>query len=161
MTIEQRIEKLECQNRRLRWTVTGLVGAVVAALIMGQAAATSGGPEAANIIRARRIEIVNAEGQPAVVLGMTTNNAGTIMTMGAKGEKLVNLGVTTNGEGLISTGNRKGNELVKIGVTTDGDGMLGTYSAKGLKLLEVGVTTKGDPKIYSYKPDGSPKHSWP
>ncbi|HOA75517.1 MAG TPA: hypothetical protein PL151_10115 [Phycisphaerae bacterium] len=159
MTLEQRIEKLERQNRTLKLAVASMLLAGVGALIMGQA--TTGGTDVANLIRAHRIEIVSADGKPAVVLGMTAGGTGTVTTLDAKENKIVSLGVTKNGEGTITTGNSRGRDLVRIAVTTEGEGVLITNNADGKKLVEIGVTTEGDPKIYTFKPDGSTKAQWP
>lgn len=159
MTIEQRIEKLERQNRHLKLAVAGILMTAVGALVMGQAAAT--GDDVANIIRAHRIEVVSESGKPAVVLGMTAGGTGTVTTLDDKGGKIVTLGVAKGGEGTITTNNAKGNELVKVGVTTEGEGVIITQNQEGKKLIEIGVTTDGQPKIYTFKKDGSPKSQWP
>ncbi len=160
MTIEQRIERLERQNRNLRRALGGMLGLAVAGLVLGAAAASST-DEVPNVLRAHRIEVVTAEGKPAVVLGMTTNDAGTVSTLDAKGNKLVSLGVTTNGEGTVTTQSGKGKDLVRLAATTSGEAVIISYGGKGDKLIELGVTTKGEPKIYAYKPDGSAKSTWP
>lgn len=159
MTIEQRMTRLEKQNRNLKLTMGGMLMAAVGALVMGQAAAP--GDDVPNIVRARRIEVVSEEGRPVVVLGMTATGAGTVTTLDGKDNKIVSLGATRGGEGTITTGNRKGHELVKIGVTTEGEGVVITSNADGKKLIEIGVTTDGQPKIYTFKPDGSHKAQWP
>jgi hypothetical protein len=159
MTIEQRMERLERQNRHLRWMVGGMLGLAVTGLVLG-AAASSGGDEIPNVLRAHRVEVITPDGKPAVVLGMTTNDAGTVSTMDSKGNKLVTLGVTTNGEGTVTTQNDKGKDLVRVAATTSGEGVVITHNGRSDKLIELGVTTKGEPKIYAYKADGSPK-AWP
>jgi len=159
MTIEQRVEKLERQNRNLKLVAAALLVAGATALIMGQAPAAN--DEVVNLIRAHRIEIISNEGKPAVVLGMTAAGTGTVTTFDPKENKIVSLGVTRNGEGTITTGNRKGNDLIKLAVTTEGEGVLITNNADGKKLIEIGVTTEGNPKIYTYKVDGSTRAQWP
>jgi hypothetical protein len=159
MTTEQRITRLERQNRTLKLGMAGVLMAAVGALVMGQAAATK--DDVANIIRAHRIEVVADDGRPAVVLGMTAAGTGTVTTLDPKDNKVVSLGVTKSGEGTITTGNRNGHDLVKVGVTTEGEGVVITNNAEGKKLIEIGVTVDGLPKIYTFKPDGSPKAQWP
>jgi hypothetical protein len=162
MTLEDRIEKLERQNRRLRWTVTGFVGLGVAALIMGQAAAPSAEDlEKVDVVRARRVEVVDKDGRPVVSIGLTATGTGMITTMDGRGRKAVMLGATANGEGVVATMNRKGEELVKLGATTTGEGVITTSDGKGHKLIEIGVTTKNEPKIYTFNEKGEPKANWP
>lgn len=159
MNMEERIGRLERQNRNLKIVLGGLTACGAVALLMGQAAPA--GDDVANIIRARRVEIVSSEGRPAIVLGMTAGGTGTVTTLDAKENKIVSLGVTRGGEGTITTGSGKGNELVKVGVTTEGEGVLITNNAEGKKLIEIGVTVDGLPKIYTFKPDGAIKSQWP
>lgn len=159
MNMEERISRLERQNHRLRAILGGALLVGIGALIVGQAAPSR--DDVANIIRARRIEVVAEDGRPAVILGMTAGGTGTVTTLDSKNNKIVTLGVTRGGEGAITTGNGKGNDLVKIGVTTEGEGVLITNNAEGRKLIEIGVTVDGQPKLYTFKPDGSPKAQWP
>jgi hypothetical protein len=159
MTIEQRIEKLERQNRHLKWAIGGLVGLGFAGVLMGAAAVEK--EQIAGLIRARGLEIVTADGKPCIILSATTTNTGTITTMNPAGSKVVTIGVTTAGEGTVTTHNKKGKELVKLGATTSGEGVISTHDSNGRRLLEMGVTVKNQPKIFSYKVDDSPHATWP
>lgn len=160
MTIEQRMDKLERQNRHLKWGLGGLVVLGVAGLLMGAGAAADK-EDVPNIIRTHRIEVVGADGKPGVIIGLTSNNTGTFSTLNEAGTKVVTLGVTKGGEGTVTTHNKKGNDLVKVGATTSGEGVITTHDAGGQRLLELGMTVKNQPKIFSYKPDGTPRASWP
>ncbi|MBI4578655.1 MAG: hypothetical protein HY718_03080, partial [Planctomycetes bacterium] len=140
--------------------VGGLIGATTAVLVMG-AAAGAARDETPSVVRAHQFEVVTADGKPALVLGMTANNTGTVTTLDGKGNKVVALGVTTGGEGTITTHNRKGRELVRAGATTSGEGVIITQDAAGRKLIEISVSTKGEPRVCAYKPDGTARATWP
>lgn len=160
MSIEQRIARLERQNRRLRVTVGAMLAVGAAGLLMG-AAREAASAEVPAVIRAHRFEVVTEQGKPAIILAMTNRESGTIATLDAKGNKLVNLGVTTNGEGTVTMQNNRGKDIVRLAATTAGEGVILTQNGDGDKLLELGVTTDGEPKVYAYKADGQVRASWP
>lgn len=107
MTIEDRITRLENENRRLARTVVALSGAGGVAAAVGfaggaGAAATTmilgfsgalwmsvrSAMRAPDVLQARKLEVVNDMGQVLVALGETAEGEGAIATYGVAGDRL-------------------------------------------------------------------------
>lgn len=134
MTIEERIERLERQNRHLRLGLAGIV--LGAAAIFGGAAARQAVPE---VIKAKAFQVVADDGTPLVVLG-ALRGIGAVATFNGRGQELVRLGVSTVGAGTVTTRNAKGQELVKLGVFTEGTGFVAVLDPSGRKRRGVLTT---------------------
>ena len=133
MTLEQRMKRLERQNRHLRWGFVAAAVLVVISLMMGQAT-PSGVPE---LLRAKTIEIIGDEGQVFVRLGQVSDH------------------------GHVWTYNPHGREVLALTATVDGDGMLCTFNAEGQRLIQLAATESGRGTIVAYGSDGQRKASWP
>ena len=82
MTIDQRIARVEKQNRRLKWALAALCVLAGAALVVGQAA-----PEdVPDVIRAKEFRVVNERGGTAAVLGAHEDGYGFWATYDAEGK---------------------------------------------------------------------------
>jgi len=111
MSLEERVERLESENQRLRRELMALpvIGAGVVALgaILGGASAALGMMTAAgasalawacidrslpDVIRAKKIEIVGEHGQTVVAMGETTDAGGAVATYDVHGRYIEALG---------------------------------------------------------------------
>ena len=175
MNIEARVERLERQNRRLRWGVGGLllVGAVAfivaggapegfpdvlllagaMAVFVGQAVLE----DIPDVIRARAFHVVGKDGEVMVKIEDTVGPeelsgvTGTIQTFNAKGQCMVTLGATSDGEGAVTTWNGKDQVLAKLGVTPSGGGVVTTWNGKGQNLVQLGASENGGAIVVSNK----------
>jgi len=105
-TIEDRLNRLEKQNRTLRLAVGGLV---MGALALGVLGLTQGNA-VPDLIQAKKIQIVDESGSRLVEFG-SRRGKGLIRTFNGEGQDLVRLGYT-GGEGSVVTFNGEGARVV-------------------------------------------------
>jgi hypothetical protein len=118
MGIEERIEKLERDNRNLRRVMATLIAAIVAGTLITLVAGSVAGTVAllvsaavvlavserneasvAEVIRAQKIEIVGQDGMTRVALGETLEGAGAVATYDARGRFVAALESTARRSG--------------------------------------------------------------
>lgn len=109
--IEERLARLERQNRQLKWALIGLVGMVMAGCTMGMQASRSepGATIRTGTIQATRFEVIGANGQPLVTLATTQSGSG----------------------GVVFTSNDRGVLVAQMGAADDGRGVVWTYTPDG------------------------------
>jgi hypothetical protein len=131
MTIEQRLERLERENRWLKAGGTAVVLVLLAVGVMGAA----WGKKIPDVVKARAFHVVGNDGTVLARLeyatGKTDGGSGYVTTYNAKGQALVMLAATTVGEGAVTTLNGKGQSLVTITASTNGVGMVTAYDPSG------------------------------
>ncbi len=118
--IEERLESLERQNRRMK--LAGLAGLVIAgAVVLTGLAGSAGGQagKAANIIRATGFVLVDAQGRTRAALDMNLNTPELVL-YDANGKKRAALFESPDGPALILTGVHTGEEGVLLQVSADG-----------------------------------------
>ncbi len=132
-TLEARVEALE--RSASRWRVLAILAFLLACGLAFIGLAPAGGSEqqgtVPELIRARRIEIVNATGNP--VLTLTQNDSGGIIaTQSPSGQILVTVTATATGEGVIALADRAGRRLVELaGKPGEGAGVVNTFGEGG------------------------------
>lgn len=91
MTLEERVEKLERANRRMKRILIGLAGVAVTVLIMGQSRPGESAKPAKvqDVIRARSIEVVGAGGKTIIRLKADGQGNGTLTVGDKQGRDLV------------------------------------------------------------------------
>ena len=135
-TLEQRIRRLEVQNRFL---LAGLLLPILGALLL----AATGKDEVPDVVKARAFQVVgNDRGAVLVHIGSTTTGEGMVTTLNRNGQDVVTLGANPHG-GVVTTWNGKGQKLVMLDVTTDGGGMVRTGNGKGEWLVYLGERPHG------------------
>ncbi len=156
MNLEDRVAKLERGYRRWRGASLALGSVLVLGVVMGQA----GVGRVPELVRTRKLEVVDSQGAAVVTLDTTPRggrvlmmnsdghllmeaSAGSLDIYNSEGQKLVRLSATKNGEGLMATYNRRGEGVVAVGVTKDGEGALTTYNGAGQKLVSLSATDQG------------------
>lgn len=177
MTIEERLGRLERQNRWLKGGMVSLLLAVVAVGLLGVASKD----QVPDVVKARAFHVVgkdgavlvkledafgtgigfgsvttlNSEGRYLVKLGMMANGEGDIETVNAKGETIVWIGASASGDGMITTRNAKGQDIVLICVTEKDEGGIRTLNAKGQKLVNIGTNPDdGRGVVWTFDPSG-------
>jgi hypothetical protein len=163
MTLEERIERLERQNGRLKAAIGLLAVGAICVLIVGQSAPTSSPAHPLLLperVRAKRFEVINDAGKPVVTL-MAWEQGGWIETRDNDGHRLFDVSATDDGHGLLSTYNKEGNEMVALGGIKDGTGLLAIFDGHGRKLLGEGAAEDGSGAIASYSRNQDVKAIWP
>jgi hypothetical protein len=174
-SLEHRLECLEKSNRRLRVLAALPLAGLLALGAMG--ADQPAMPSSAEVIRAGRLEIVDAAGQ--VVLSLDTSEAGgrlrildrrgtavlsaacehtggspggTLTTYNARQEQLVRLDANKIGQGRVTTFGARGHELVNLTSGSMG-GMVSTLGEHGRELVRLG-SVAGEGTIRTFNAEG-------
>jgi hypothetical protein len=115
MTIEQRIERLETQNRRLKWALTAIAGLAVIGGVVGfkeaeQASITLDRPAAVpTVVQAGRFEVVDTNGKVVAFMGMNgPRTGGVVFTNNERGALVAQMGAADDGRGVVWTYDREG-----------------------------------------------------
>ena len=154
MTVEERLDRLERQNR---WLKAGLASLLVAAVATGLLVFA---PQDTipDLVEARAFHVVDENGAVLVKLedsfGFSLGLGGTITTLSNEGQKLVMLTATMDGEGMVRTLNGKGQELVVLGTTVDGTGAVAIMNSKGQELVRLGATEGGTGAVTTMNGEG-------
>lgn len=128
MDWEKRLARLERQNRLYGVLLTCLGLVVGAFVIMGQTAA----PPPSQTLRARAVEVTDADGNVVVRLAATEGGQGFVETLNPQGDQLISLAATTvDGKGLISVSDEQGRKLLWLGATVDGEGLIASFDHYG------------------------------
>ena len=102
MTVEERLEKLERQNRRLIGSLISFVAIMAVVGCLG----VSNQDSIPDVVKARAFHVVGKDGTNLVKLedsmGDGTSRAGTVTTYDSNGEQLVQIGMTTTGIGRVA-----------------------------------------------------------
>ena len=90
MSIEQRVESLEAQNRRLRGAVMALLALVVPVLLMGAIE-----PNLKEVVRAKRFEVIGGENLDRVLVSMgpSASGDGSLIAYNPEGRPLIDVAV--------------------------------------------------------------------
>lgn len=150
MSITDRLDRLERQNRWLRRGLTVFAAAMVAGLLMGQ-----GGVEPVpDWILAKEFRVVSDDGHILVSIGQSPGGHFRRTGGDAVGNSLI---VSFGADGLIQMFNRRAKEIVRISATDDGDGAVTTYDARGGELVELGVLEDRSGAVTVLDPSGRTK----
>jgi len=115
MTIEQRLERIESQNRRLKWALTAIVGTAVIAGAVGfqyereDSTVSERAAAVPTVVQAGRFEVVDSSGKVVAVMGMNRDRTG----------------------GVVFTNNRHGVLVAQMGAADDERGVVWTYDRDG------------------------------
>lgn len=122
MTTEERLGRLERQNRRMKKGLIALSLALASTLIMGQAIRS----EIPNVIRARKFEVVNGRGRTMVELG-STRIFGYLFISNQDGTVVTTISSNHVGDGMIRTLDRDGRPLIVLSSKKNGEGFIATF----------------------------------
>lgn len=129
MTIEERLSELERSSRRWCSLAFGL-GAVLAVTVgIACSRGMAGKSEVTDVVRTRKLEILNEEGQSLILLSASQESAGLIIRDASGGPLVALLGA--NDTGLMSVSNGAGITGATIQTGEGGGGILTIYN--GLK----------------------------
>ncbi len=131
MTTEERLERLERQNRRMKNGFTLLALVLASAVIMGQALSA----RVPNVIRAKKFEVVNDKDKTMVELG-STRLFGYVFVSNRNGQAVATISTNHTGDGMIRTTDSLGRPLVVITSKLNGEGYIATFK-RGEKAGEM------------------------
>ena len=139
MSIEQRLEQVERQTKRLRISVVVLATALCGVVSMA-AKDLENGQFYWLTSRALMVYSHSSDpkgGYPKVVVDApiqdfsNSEGGGRIRLFNKKGEKVIEIGANEDGNGFITVGNKMGETIVTIGADEYGNGEVGAWNRKG------------------------------
>jgi len=153
MTTEERLDRLERQNRRLKGGLgVVLLGALAAALF-----GFTQPEKIPDVIKAMEFQVVSHDGTIVAKMhhwhGEDQAITGAVTTYNTDGEHLVRLGATETGEGEVATADGKNHWLVRLS-STQGIGTVMTLNRKGHEIVSMGVNEGGDGSVVTSNIDG-------
>ena len=145
MTIRERVDRIERQNRLLKF------GLVFVFLISAGGAGVAGiakwGSKPPDIIKAKEFHVVDEYGVSTVRLHSILGTG--LVSTYLYGQPMVELGALEGRDGMVVTKNADGKPLVKLTATGGGDGMVVTNDTDGKRLVAIGGSTRGDGGFFS------------
>jgi hypothetical protein len=130
MTTEERLKRLERQNRRMKKGFALAILALASTVIMGQVLR----PKIPRVIRARKFEVVNDKNMTMAELG-STRLFGYLFISNRLGKVVATIATHHTGEGMIRTTDSLGRPLVIITSKKNGEGFIATLK-RGEEMKE-------------------------
>ncbi|MFP6871789.1 MAG: hypothetical protein VCE91_21105 [Nitrospinota bacterium] len=169
MTIEERMERLEQENRRMRRGMSAMAAAAL--LIMGTANPPAGarkpgaqfqGAQIHDVVRAREFRVIGGDSRVKVRLGVD-QKSGAVFVYGTDGMlEAAILGGTPGEGGTVGTylpGSRMLSAL--IGTHTGGGGGVTIFDRRGGLMMSLTSNARGEGKLVQYGPAGKTRDIWP
>ena len=151
MSIEQRLEQVERQTKRLRIAVVVLATALCGVV---SRAATESKIGHFDTVFANDIFVQNEKGELQVGLSATDSGSGFVQTFDSKtGKKLVSLGVDVGGNGAVTTYAPTGKYLVSLGSTLSG-GFVGVNNKTGEGIITLEADDYGNGEVGAWNRKG-------
>jgi len=140
VTLHERMERIEKQNRRLKSCMVFLILTLLALAVMGAKA----GPHDGHFrqIIAERISIVDGAGQEMIVIGTGKEGAG-MRILNKAGKRVVGLGISADegGNGIL-VADKQGRPRIGLGMD-EGVPSVAMANENGKKILALGGDEKG------------------
>lgn len=153
--LEDRLTRIERQNRRLRWGVAALVVLVAAALSLGGwAIEMTQRLKAQSVLEARELLIVDGAGRTRARIGTSGGMTVALTVFGANGRVGTSLEVDANGRSHLRMGDKF---LGWLDLKTEGGPKISLSGASGDTGLTMWVTRDGLPSFRLGNPQGSPR----
>jgi hypothetical protein len=151
MSIEQRLEQVERQTKRLRIAVVVLATALCGVVSM---AATESEVGVFDTVIAEQIFVKNDMGKAVVSLGTLEGGGGLVQTFDGKiGKKLVSLGADVGGNGTVTTYAPTGKDLVSFGSTSNG-GRIEVSNKTGEVIVSLDADDYGNGEVGAWNRKG-------
>jgi hypothetical protein len=154
MTIQERLDHLEEQNRTLRRSIVVIS---ILLLCLATLGASSRG-SMTDVVRARSFQVIDETGKVYARLeataGEETGIVGSLVTLNDKGKRLTQITSNTYGAGMLVTLDGNGEELVQIAATAEGKGAITTRNGQGQNLVQLGSTRSGAGTVTTLNSDG-------
>jgi len=150
MSIERRLQRLEREARSWRRTSIALLGLIALLLATGASDST-----VADIVRARRIQLVGGDGDAQLLADLAGDGKGDaqLVLYSHEGRPLVELKPRA-GDGVVRTYNVGGYPLVELGVTGAHEGELAVYNHDGHRLVYARPTEAGSGAVFTLNEEG-------
>jgi hypothetical protein len=128
--IEQRVARLERENRRLRFAVVAALLAWGAVFLVGQAAPRKDDAAPA-VVKARAFRVVDGSGVPRAAFGANPDGVPYLTLSDAKGQVRATLYLADDGRPALSLNDRSGNPRAAIGLERTETGFIAFSDDKG------------------------------
>jgi hypothetical protein len=140
VTLHERMERIEKQNRRLKSCMVFLVLTFLALVVMGAKAGSYDGHF--RQIVAERITIVDGSGQELVLIGSGKEGTG-IRVLNKAGKRAIGIGITADEEGSgILVADKEGRPRIGLGMDA-GLPSIAMIDENGKKIMAIGGDKKG------------------
>jgi hypothetical protein len=148
MDLLERVEMLERETTALKrrangWRFTTCALIVLAVIASCRVApptqaqppsgAGAGQPQTQKEVRTETLNVVDAQGHPRVVLGVSSDNAATLAMMDANGKPRMSVAVLTDGTALLTAIDTNEKPRTLFGVNNAGTPIVTTLDANGKK----------------------------
>ncbi len=142
MTLEQRLEKLERENRWMRRI--GAVGVAIAAAVflIGQ------GKDKPRVVEAEAFVLRDGEGKQRAVLSMEKPNTPSLVLLDQNGTKRVYLLAEQGGRASLGLGPGDGGIRTVLRVNSGGDAHLNFFDKDGKRGSQFGIDLLGQPSLH-------------
>ena len=139
MSIEERVARLERQNRRLKQGLAAVVLVVAGAVIMGATKQTGLG----ETIEAQAFVVKDKSGKIRALLGVSKSSEPTLQFYDKDGKWRAILGVNKDAEPTLQFYDKDGKRRAALGVTKDDESTLRLLDKDGKQRANLGVTKNG------------------
>ena len=140
-TLQERLDKIEKQNRNLKSFVTVLALSILAFVLLGAKAGLHDGQF--RQITAQRISIVDGSGQEIMLIGFEEELGTGIRILSKAGKRLVGIGITPDGSGSgILVADKEGRPRIGLGMD-EGIPSMAMTDENGKKILAMGGDEQG------------------
>lgn len=138
--VEQRMQKMERSLRRTRLGMALAAGVAAASVLAGwgssDAATDARDPD---ILKVRRLAVVNSDGQEVAVLSANQVGGGLLRIQDERGRKQLVAGAGKEA-GFFRTYHTEGHTLASISASSDGSGMILNYGTNDKPLVTIGAS---------------------
>ena len=157
MDVEQRLNRLEWQNRRLKNLMFTIILAGISLLVMGQAAP----PKVHDVLNAKDFRVIGNDGKLKIRL-WSDNTSGIIVVSGTSGRPEVTIGATKLGGTIdVKNSSGRGRNMLAISTNDAGDGSLILFDRNGVKSMSISIDRDGEGRLVKYNRIGKPIRAWP
>ena len=142
MTVEQRLERLERQNRWLKRIATVCVAVVAVVFLLRQ------GKDKPRVVEAEAFVLRDSEGKQRAVLSMEKPNTPSLVLLDQNGTKRVYLLAEQGGRASLGLGPGDGGIRTVLRVNSGGDAHLNFFDKNGKRGSQFGIDLLGQPSLY-------------
>ena len=134
-----RLEKMERSLRRTRLGMAAAGAVAAVAVLAGWGASDAGTGYGPDVLKVRRLAVVNDEGQEFAVLAANRIGGGLLRIQDERGRKHIVAGAGSDG-GYLTTYHEDGHTLTTISVSDAGSGMILNYGTRDKPLVTIGAS---------------------
>jgi len=107
-------------------------------------ATPAGADDVLEVVRTKRLVVVDDAGRPVVSAGSDTVGNGLFFLSNQTGQGLIYAGIGESGDGLLIVSNKSGQDVIYAGSDTEGNGLLTVSNKSGQDVIYAGGDMDGD-----------------